>query len=151
MAWYNVELRGREQHCGTTPIDVRCDALLAAAQMIVAINNATIETPGGLATVAVINSSPQAINTIAGRVQFNIDARARSDDILAKLEKRIADVCKEIEAKSGVKIATWDRFWSSPMMKFDEKAVEMVRESAKESGFKFQELQSGAGHDSSVK
>ena len=38
MNWYSVELRGREQHCGTTPMHLRADTLLCAAQMIVKIN-----------------------------------------------------------------------------------------------------------------
>lgn len=150
MSWFNVELRGREQHCGTTPMDARADTLLAAAKMIVAINEAALSVPGSLASVAVINSTPQSINTLASRVQFNIDARARDDGVLAQLESRLKEVCEEVSAKTGVKIETWDRFWNSPRITFDERMVETVRASAKENGFKYLDLQSGAGHDSYV-
>ena len=68
ITWFNVELRGREQHCGTTPMDKRADTLLAAAQMIVGVNAVALSIPGALASVAVINSTPQAINTLASSV-----------------------------------------------------------------------------------
>ncbi|KAI5122147.1 hypothetical protein M0805_000794 [Coniferiporia weirii] len=148
MSWFNVELRGREQHCGTTPMNARADTLLTAAQMIVAINAIAVETPGGLASVAVINSTPQAINTLAAHVQFNIDVRARDDALLAVLGEEITVRCAEIATAAQVKIEVWDRFWTSPRTMFDATMVDMVRQSATGGGFGFEEIQSGAGHDS---
>ncbi|EPQ50736.1 N-carbamoyl-L-amino acid hydrolase [Gloeophyllum trabeum ATCC 11539] len=149
MNWYNVVLRGREQHCGTTPMDMRADTLLCAAKMIQAINAQALALPGSLASVAVINSTPQSINTLAGRVQFNIDARASSDALLAQLAERLKSTCTEIAEKDGVKIQVWDRIWKSPKTKFDENAVDMVRKSAQEvEGGRFKDMISGAGHDS---
>ncbi|TFK52801.1 putative N-carbamoyl-L-amino acid hydrolase [Heliocybe sulcata] len=149
MNWYNVVLRGREQHCGTTPMNMRADTLLCAAKMIQSINAQALSLPGSLASVAVINSTPQSINTLAGRVQFNIDARASSNELLAQLEERLEAACREIAGNDGVKIEVWDRIWRCPKTAFDETAVEMVRRSAREveSG-KFKEMISGAGHDS---
>ena len=148
MNWYSVELRGREQHCGTTPMHLRADTLLCAAQMIVKINEVAINTPGSVASVAVINSSPQSINTLAGHVQFNIDARAKDDTLLQELDEKLRTACEGVAEESGVRLVKWDKFWSSARTTFDETAVEMVRQSVKESGFGFKELQSGAGHDS---
>lgn len=148
MNWYDVELRGREQHCGTTPMNLRADTLLCAAQMIVKINEVALSTPGGLASVAVINSTPQSINTLAGRVQFNVDVRALDDALLAELERKIEVACAPVADAAGVKIVKWEKFWSSPKTTFDATAVDMIRQSAKESGYGFRELQSGAGHDS---
>ena len=150
MSWLSVELRGKEQHCGTTPMDRRHDTLLTAAKMIVAINQAALDTPGGLASVAVINSTPQSINTLASHVQFNIDIRAIDDPLLAKLEEKVKAACEGIAAEMGVKIEVYDKFWTSPRTKFDEVCVDMVRQSATESGYSFREIQSGAGHDSLV-
>lgn len=129
-------------------MDVRHDTLLSVSKMIVAINEAALVTPGGLASVAVINSTPQSINTLASRVQFSIDIRGRSDAILAELENKVTNACEAIANGSGVKIEKWDKFWTSPQVIFDETMVRMVRESAKDSGFSFREIQSGAGHDS---
>ena len=148
MNWYSVELRGREQHCGTTPMNMRADTLLCAAQMIVKINEVALDTPGGLASVAVINSSPQSVNTLSGYVRFTIDVRAKDDALLASLDEKIKSTCEVIAEKTGVAIQTWDKFWSSPKTTFDINAVDMVRQSARDNNFGFVELQSGAGHDS---
>ena len=148
MSWINVSLRGREQHCGTTPLDKRADTLLAAAHMITRANAVAHSLPGTLASVAVINSSPQSINTLAGSVQFTIDARARDDEKLERLVKALQEACNEEASKSGVKLEKWDRFWTAPETVFDEKIVGFVRAAADENGYKWREIQSGAGHDS---
>ncbi|KZT26032.1 metallopeptidase [Neolentinus lepideus HHB14362 ss-1] len=149
MNWYNVVLRGREQHCGTTPMHMRADTLLCAAKMIQAINAQALSLPGSLASVAVINSTPQSINTLAGRVQFNIDARASSNELLVQLEERLEAACRDIASKDGVQIELWDRIWQCPKTAFDDTAVEMVRQSVRKvEGGKFKEMISGAGHDS---
>ena len=148
MSWYSVVLRGREQHCGTTPMDARADTLLAAARMIVAINSAALSIPGALASVAVITSAPQSINTLASRVTFTIDARARDDATLATLEIALQKECAAVSQSSGVKIEKWDRFWNAPQTIFDETAVGAVRASVEDAGYAYSELQSGAGHDS---
>ena len=148
MSWFNIELRGREQHCGTTPMDARADTLLGAAKMIVAINETALGIPGALASVAVINSTPQAINTLASRVQFNIDARAKDDKTLAVLEANLKNACEKVSLETSVKIEKWERFWNSPRIKFNDTAINAVRQSATDNGFAFREIQSGAGHDS---
>ncbi|KZT36324.1 putative N-carbamoyl-L-amino acid hydrolase [Sistotremastrum suecicum HHB10207 ss-3] len=146
--WYSIELRGREQHCGTTPMNSRADTLLCAAKMIVKVNEVAHTVPGALASVAVINSTPQAINTLAGRVQFNIDARAPSDERLAFLDEELERELRHVASQEGVKVEKWDKFWNSPRTVFDRTAVDAVRKSAKDSGFEYVEIQSGAGHDS---
>lgn len=148
MSWINVSLRGREQHCGTTPLDKRADTLLAAANMIVRVNAIARSLPGTLASVAVINSSPQAINTLAGSVHFTIDARARDDHKLEALVTALEEACNEEGAKAGVKLEKWDRFWTAPETVFDEKIVSFVKAAADEYGYAWREIQSGAGHDS---
>jgi hydantoinase/carbamoylase family amidase len=150
IRWYNVSIRGREAHTGTTPMDRRNDALLGAAKMIVETNRFVTEgevaARGGRATIAVINSSPQSINTIAGTVELGLDIRAPTDsdvDLVEKLcRERFQDICDE----HGLKVSI-DNFWVSPAIKFNATMISCVRESAKEVGCTL-ELTSGAGHDS---
>lgn len=129
-------------------MDRRADTLLTAAQMIVGINGVALSIPGALASVAVINSTPQSINTLASAVQFNIDARAKDDETLARLEAALEKKCHEISQEAGVEIRVWDRFWNAKRTVFDERMVGFVRETATENGFGNRDIQSGAGHDS---
>ena len=146
MSWINVHLRGREQHCGTTPLDKRADTLLCAAHMITRINSVAHSLPGTLASVAVIHSSPQAVNTLAGSARFTIDARARNDEKLEGLVKALKEACTYEAGKAGVQMEAWDRFWTAPETKFNEKVVSFVREAAEKNGYGWKEIQSGAGH-----
>ena len=149
MAWYNIKVTGREAHTGTTPMDRRADALLGAAKMIVATNETV--TTGDLAdrevraTIAVINSAPQSVNTIAGHVQMSLDIRAPADQDVKDTET----VCRErftAIAKEHALSFEFENIWTCPATTFDATAVQCVREAVLEHGSK-EELLSGAGHD----
>lgn len=150
IRWYNVDVVGREAHTGTTPMDRRSDALLGAAKMIVETNRFVTEGElaerGARATIAVINSGPQSINTIAGKVRMGLDIRAPADadveTVEALCKARFEEICKE----HGLTM-NFDCFWISPALHFDPIMVQCVRDSAKSIGCGM-ELVSGAGHDS---
>jgi hydantoinase/carbamoylase family amidase len=150
IRWYHVDIVGREAHTGTTPMDRRSDALLGAAKMIVETNRFVTEgdlaARGARGTIAVINSGPQSINTIAGKVRLGLDIRAPADADVEKVEElcrvRFDEICKE----HGLTMV-FDRFWTSPALHFDPTMVQCVRESANSIGCNM-ELTSGAGHDS---
>lgn len=150
IRWYHVDLVGREAHTGTTPMERRSDALLGAAKMIVATNNfvtkGELAERGARATIAVITSRPQSINTIAGKVRLALDIRAPADADVEQVEAlclaRYDEICKE----HGLTME-FDRFWTSPALHFDPIMVQCVRDSARSIGCTM-ELVSGAGHDS---
>lgn len=150
IRWYHVDVVGREAHTGTTPMDRRSDALLGAAKMIVETNRFVTEgdlaARGARGTIAVINSGPQSINTIAGKVRLGLDIRAPADADVEKVEElcrvRFQEICKE----HGLTMV-FDRFWTSPALHFDPTMVQCVREAANSIGCNM-ELTSGAGHDS---
>ncbi|CAK7208901.1 hypothetical protein SCUCBS95973_000270 [Sporothrix curviconia] len=150
IRWYHIDIVGREAHTGTTPMDRRSDALLGAAQMIVATNS--IVTTGELnarqarATIAVVNSLPQSINTIAGKVRLSLDVRAPDDADVAEVDRLCRLRFAEIAKKHGLKVDI-DCFWKSPALHFDPVMVDCVRASAASMGCTM-ELVSGAGHDS---
>ncbi|KIW00316.1 uncharacterized protein PV09_08203 [Verruconis gallopava] len=150
IRWYNISVRGREAHTGTTPMDRRSDALLGAAKIIVETNKCVTEgeiaARGGRATIAVINSSPQSINTIAGSVHLALDIRAPADSDVELIEQNCQNRFEGICIEHGLTMSM-DNFWVSPAVKFDATMVDCVRQSANENGCKL-ELTSGAGHDS---
>jgi beta-ureidopropionase / N-carbamoyl-L-amino-acid hydrolase len=83
---FAVTVIGRMNHAGTTPMNLRKDALVAAAQVILAVNNIAVHTPGEqVATVGFIEASPNATNTVAGKVDLRIDLRDLSQTHLESL------------------------------------------------------------------
>jgi len=102
-------------------------------------------TTGGLASVAVITSHPQSINTLSGEVDMNLDLRHPSDDGIQELEDEIRGEFERICGQCGIKME-FEKIWISPAVKFDPVAVGFVKEAVKEAGYD-RALISGAGHD----
>ncbi|PSN62402.1 putative N-carbamoyl-L-amino acid hydrolase [Corynespora cassiicola Philippines] len=150
IRWYNVGVQGREAHTGSTPMNRRSDALLGAAKMIVETNRIVTETEvaprGGRATIAVINSSPQSINTIAGKVSLGLDIRAPADGDVELIEKQCREAFEMISKEHGLEL-TFDNFWISPAVNFDPVMLACIKQSAAELDCGM-EIVSGAGHDS---
>jgi acetylornithine deacetylase/succinyl-diaminopimelate desuccinylase-like protein len=146
IRWYSLRLKGREQHTGTTPMDSRKDTLLAAARIIIAANEIAMRNSGGgLASIAVINSRPQSINTLSGEVDMNLDLRHPSDDGVKDLEEQCRTTFNRIITEMGITLE-FDTIWVSPAVEFDDMAVGFVKEAVKEVGYDTA-LVSGAGHD----
>ncbi|KAK5096149.1 hypothetical protein LTS08_007755 [Lithohypha guttulata] len=154
--WFNVKLTGRACHTGTTPFQYRIDPLLSAAKIIAQVHN-TATKHNGLASVGIINAEPGSINTVPSQVSFSLDIRHETD---AGLDQLIAEIRRDFWneqylAQRGRRTATTLQYditeiFSSPAAHFDEVAVSIVEESAKDitGDSNIQRMISGAGHDS---
>lgn len=148
MLWLMVNVKGRSQHCGTTPIDRRRDALLAACQMISRVNDVAWENKG-LTTVGVFKSDPQSPGTIPGEVTFSVDIEHLDNKTMDNMAKSVNSICEHIAQKHGCTVEV-KNIWRSGAVKFDDRCVDAVRSSAAELVGLDQtvELPAGAGHDS---
>lgn len=142
-----VTVKGRPNHAGTTPMTMRKDALVAAAQMILAVNRIAVERPGEqVATVGYLTVSPNATNTVPGKVDFKIDLRDLSqehlEDLLAAMKREFVAIAE----------ATQTEFEMSQMLHVlptlarpDIQAS--IVEVCQELGLSYTHLPSRAGHD----
>ncbi|CAI6095066.1 unnamed protein product [Clonostachys chloroleuca] len=157
--WYEIEVKGRDSHAGTTPLSARRDALLAAAKMIVESNKAAKEF-SGLVTTGIFRAEPGSVNTMAHTVRFTLDARHPSDELLAKMVSRCREVFEKVakeESERGVEVK-WTSLTENMAVQFDKGCIAAIEESAGEVCARFEEaasgrklwtyLTSGAGHDS---
>jgi beta-ureidopropionase / N-carbamoyl-L-amino-acid hydrolase len=102
---FAVKITGRMNHAGTTPMTDRQDALLAAAKIIVAVNEIATSTPGDqVATVGYLKVLPNATNTVAGEADLRIDLRDLSGDNLIQLIQRIRHGIMEIAIATKTRI-----------------------------------------------
>ncbi|KAI9737952.1 MAG: hypothetical protein M1834_009322 [Cirrosporium novae-zelandiae] len=149
IRWLKVTIKGRGQHTGSTPMDQRKDSLLGAAKMIVETNEIVTKKLAQLnakATVAVIESAPQSINTIAESADFTIDVRAPKDGDIDDIEKMVRSTFADIAAQHGLKIDI-EVSWTQPALVFDPTMVQCLRESCRDKGCTI-DLTSAIGHDS---
>src|SRR6185503_242530 len=97
LRWSEVTIDGFANHAGTTPMDQRQDAMLAAAKFTVAVNDAIRSEPGRqVATVGRLVPSPNTSNVIPGRVVLTVDLRDLSPEKLARFYARFEQIAREI-------------------------------------------------------
>ena len=145
--WYDIEVRGRDSHAGTTPMPARKDALAAAARMAARIEDIALgKAPHAVGTVGQFDVSPNSRNTIPGEVRFSVDVRHPETGVLAEMDAEIRESFTGIAQRAGVEVAI-DRIWEKPPIVFDSRCVEAVREAAAGLGYDHRDIVSGAGHD----
>jgi N-carbamoyl-L-amino-acid hydrolase len=144
--WYEIDITGMESHAGTTPMELRKDALVGAAELIVAARRIATSRPNGRATVGVINALPQSRNTIPGRVSLTLELRNPSDAELTVMDAEMREEATRICATHGLEMKI-EQIWYFPPQPFDAKCVDAVRNAAEKAGYPAMEIVSGAGHD----
>jgi acetylornithine deacetylase/succinyl-diaminopimelate desuccinylase-like protein len=86
---------GRADHAGTTPMDARADALVAAAKFVLRVRECARE--GTVATVGAIHAEPNATNVVPAKVTVSVDARSPD---AALLDRLIEDIDFEVQWRS---------------------------------------------------
>ena len=96
---------GHANHAGTTPMNLRHDALAGAAEWISAVERLAQETSGLLATVGKIQAKPGATNVIAGEARLTLDVRHRSDEIRDHAVEDLVRQADEIAERRGLSVS----------------------------------------------
>nr|WP_298923806.1 Zn-dependent hydrolase [uncultured Allomuricauda sp.] len=148
LKWWDVVFTGFGNHAGTTPMNARQDALLAAAKFIVAVNEITNSFNGSqVGTVGRIKAEPGAPNVIPGKVITSLEIRDLSSDVIEKVFQAIKAKGEVIAAASNVNIEFLPLDTTAePALT----AVEIQKEieiAASKLGYTFKYMPSGAGHD----
>ena len=126
------EFEGRADHAGTTPMDVRSDALVAAAEYVLRVREVAAGIEGAVATVGQIRTEPGAANVVPEHVRLTVDARAPDQERLGRLA-----------AELGLE----DAHYVIPPVQL---SPDVLREEVERRGLPVVELPSGAGHDAGV-
>lgn len=145
--WYDVTVHGMEAHAGPTPMELRRDALLVAADLIHAVNRIALDhAPHGRGTVGWLDVHPNSRNVIPGRVTLTVDLRAADDTTLTAMDRALRAACALADAKTGIAIDV-EQVVYFPPQPFAEELVDAVKQGAERLGFSSMDVISGAGHD----
>lgn len=145
--WYEVTLTGVDAHAGTTPMELRHDALLGAARMIDFIDTlGRRHSPHGRATVGMINARPNSRNTVPGECFFTIECRHPEASVLDTMDASLREALGDIAARIGLEVRIEQIFDYAPVA-FDPACVNAVREAAQLLDLPHADIVSGAGHD----
>jgi N-carbamoyl-L-amino-acid hydrolase len=149
LHWYDVYLEGAANQVGPTPMEGRHDALCAAAEMILKVNQVPDALGGNLvATVGEIHNHPNSRNIIPDKVHFTVDIRSWDDDLALRAWDSLKADFTAIAERRGTPLRL-EETWRVEHAPFDQKLVERVLKSAAELGCSSHRMVSGAGHDAS--
>jgi N-carbamoyl-L-amino-acid hydrolase len=150
ITWLEITVSGSANHAGTTPIDQRRDAGMAAAKLVTAIREIATTVGGNQrATCGMISFEPNAINVIPGKAVFTVDLRNSDGEALVRAEGLLHTRAQEVEASDYVDISIRD-LEHVPPVEFDPGVLNVLEQTAKKLGVPFRRMVSGAGHDAQL-
>jgi N-carbamoyl-L-amino-acid hydrolase len=143
--WFIVEIGGKTDHAGTTPLSLRKDAVQDMLRAVAALNTLMHDPSDVLRfTVGRIEVNPNTSNSVADRVRFTIDFRHPDKAVLAERGDAIERVVRE--AMTTCTATVTERFHALPAT-FDPMVPDAVEAAAKAQGLKAIRMPSGAFHD----
>ena len=145
--WYDVDIVGFANHAGTTPMNMRQDPMLAAAELIQGIITiGKSHGDDGRATVGSMRVLPNARNVIPAEVRFTADLRHSNDQVLRLIDQELRTLASQMAAKYNVIVNIGQILDLNPQQ-FNKTLVNIVRNAANDLGYSNIDMLSGAGHD----
>jgi len=147
ISWSRVTFHGVQDHAGPTPMRIRHDAMVAAADVVRGVREIPRRLGGDMvATVGRLDVTPNITNAIPGRVNLAVDLRdpedAKLDRALAMLDRVVQDAAKGEGVRQEI-----EHYWRVPRTPFHPEVVGAIEAAAKSLGCGHRRILSGAGHD----
>ena len=150
ISWTEVTVTGQSAHAGTTPMQMRHDPLAVAARAIheIRLIAGYLGAPQ-VATVGMLDVTPNLVNVVPSKVVFSIDVRNTDETRLKEAEAEVFAACRAYAGDEGCEISmrTLARF---EPVEFDPGMIDLVEATAQRLGHSTRRMPSGAGHDAQM-
>lgn len=147
---WQVTVEGAVNHAGTTPMEERRDALVAAARLAERVRREIRRSEGEpVGNVGWIQAEPGVTNVVAGRATLPVELRALDQEVVEALWTRIEDGAREIAEEEEVQITARPTGREPPGLS-DPSVSRVLEEAAREMGASCRRIGSGGGHDAQV-
>lgn len=143
---FSVVFSGQAGHAGTVPMPLRRDPLGAAAEFVLAVEQAARRVQGAVATVGQIAAEPGASNVIPGRVSLTLDVRHQDDPHRHALSRALESKARAVVARRGLGME-WRTVEDQPAVACDPALTNLLAGAVAAAGQPVHRLPSGAGHD----
>jgi allantoate deiminase len=145
-----VKVEGRADHAGTTPMNMRKDALSSAAELISEIKNFALEAGSGtVATVGSLEVKPGAANIVPAEVEFSVDIRSKELNCIKEVRNKIDQALSDIKSEYDLSYSVKDMLMVEPV-ELSQEIFKSFKEEAKNLDLNAREMISGAGHDAMI-
>jgi N-carbamoyl-L-amino-acid hydrolase len=147
-----VVFQGEADHAGTTPINLRHDALVAAANTVAAVRRLAEQLAGEtedyfVATVGILTVEPSASNIVPGRCRLVVDARTTNPALTKRFVESLDRESAAFAAAAQVSRTAFETLSDGPPVACDANLRAALRQGAQDLGLSEIDLPSGAGHD----
>jgi hydantoinase/carbamoylase family amidase len=140
-----ITFHGQAAHSGSTPMNRRRDAFLAAAKMSPEIYRIT-ERNGGVCTIGSCLTSPGIVTSVVEDCRITLDQRHLDGSALARMLQEAKSASEQFAKEGNVEVK-WERIWNIEPILFDDDLIKMGDEAISETGAKPHRLPSGPLHD----
>jgi N-carbamoyl-L-amino-acid hydrolase len=143
-----LKIIGKASHSGTTPMNMRKDALLGASEIALALEKAAIreQENGTVATVGVINIESGAMNVIPGEVEMKVDIRSTSLQSRNRVLNELHEVITAVKEKRQLDVQSLVISSEEPVL-LDAEVIDSLTKICEDNGLSYELMPSGAGHD----
>ncbi|WP_196590238.1 M20 family metallo-hydrolase [Pectinatus frisingensis] len=140
-------LTGKADHSGATPMGMRNDALCAAAEIIIAVENAAANSVRpAVGTVGIVKAAPNVMNVIPGKVELGIDIRSiysqAKTDVTADVKKRMESITKNRNIDYKIEMLS-----NEEPVKLNPLVIDTIATICENKKIAYHKMPSGAGHD----
>lgn len=149
MLGFRARFLGEANHAGTTPMELRRDALTGAARVVLALRDEARGRDDMTANVGVISAEPGGFNVIPGAAELTIDVRSPTQDGFARLEPFVQEALRRIAAEEELGLELDETHRKEPVA-LDARLQDVLEAAAQEEEATTLRMPSGAGHDAMV-
>ncbi|PIC96040.1 Zn-dependent hydrolase [Sporosarcina sp. P26b] len=145
-----VTVQGRAGHAGTTPMDYRSDALVAAAKILATFPQIAKETGNGtVITTGRLQVFPNGANVIPDKVVFSVDIRSGKEEQISQARQQVDELLSAHNGVDGITISAEEQLFIEPK-ELDPELRGLLKEVSDELSIPYCSMSSGAGHDAMV-
>lgn len=141
-----IRFYGQHAHSGSTPMDVRRDAFIAAARSAEAFRDDAARRDDVRATTGFVNVSPAIVTAFNGWCEMSLDQRALDADVLTDMLRTAKENSERIAEEENVSVE-WERLWQIEPRPFDDDLIKLADEAITEVAGESHRLPSGPLHD----
>src|SRR5829696_2855485 len=141
-----VRFRGQHAHSGSTPMDVRRDAFIAAARSAIEFRNDAAGRDDVRTTTGFVNVSPAIVTAFNGWCEMSLDQRALDEEVLLDMLKKAKEASEGIAEEEGASVE-WERLWQIEPIPFNDELIDLAEEAINEVAGESHRLPSGPLHD----
>ncbi len=143
---FTVTIDGESNHAGTTPMELRRDALVAASRFVIESELVFRSEANSVGTIGYIQISPNMANVVPGQAELIVEMRSIDPQIIDRIDERLHQKAQEVAQERGISIRMSPLTDATPVQA-DPRLIEITTQACRQTDPRALVLPSGAGHD----